>query len=229
MKILSIDTSTKNFSLALSEDEEILTYKNIKLCKNLDSSVVPSIENLLKGKKIALSKLGGIAVGLGPGSFTSLRVGLSAVKALAFALEIPVVGISSLDVLAIGVSQEKAYVCTVCDARRGLVYGCSYQKNKEVLRRHSPYLLTELNILLDQINQDAVFAGDGNVLYRDQIEKQMKHKGLNATYEKEGLWFPQARFIPLLVMDRFRKKKFDNLEMLSPLYLYPEDCQVVKK
>src|SRR3989304_5415259 len=106
MKILSIDTSTKTFSLAVSDGEEILRSRNIKITRVLSSSIIPSIHQILKKAGIALSQLDGFAVGLGPGSFTSLRVGLSTIKAFALATGKPVVGIPSLDVLALNVLER---------------------------------------------------------------------------------------------------------------------------
>ena len=82
MKILSIDTSTKNFSLAVSKDGRVLRYRNIFLDKVLESSIIPSIEGILKSADVRFKDLDGFAIGLGPGSFTSLRVGLSTIKSI---------------------------------------------------------------------------------------------------------------------------------------------------
>ena len=128
MNILTLETSTRKFSLAVSRDEKILVSKSMVLNGVLSSSIIPAIDKLLKSAGLPLSDIHGFTIGLGPGSFTSLRVGLSTVKALNLATGKPVVGIASLDALALGVlSQTQAPICTLCDARRNLVYSCFYQ------------------------------------------------------------------------------------------------------
>ena len=83
MLILSIDTSTKHFSLAVSENGTVLGSKSLKSKKVLSSTIIPAIEKVLKKAGVTLDKIDGFAVGLGPGSFTSLRVGVATVKGLA--------------------------------------------------------------------------------------------------------------------------------------------------
>ncbi|MBU0467809.1 MAG: tRNA (adenosine(37)-N6)-threonylcarbamoyltransferase complex dimerization subunit type 1 TsaB [Candidatus Omnitrophica bacterium] len=128
MRILSIDTSTKHFSLAVSENEKVLSSKNLKSKKVLSSTIIPAIEQVLKKAGVTLSQIDGFAVGLGPGSFTGLRVGVSTVKGLAYATNKPIVGIPSLDVLALNIKRKNAQVCTICDAKRNMVFGCVYDK-----------------------------------------------------------------------------------------------------
>src|SRR5689334_14283291 len=113
MKLLAIDTSTNHFSVAVAEDDRVLAKENIVLTKVLENSIIPVINGVLTRAKIPLSQLDGFAVGLGPGSFTSLRVGLSTVKAFCMALQKPVVGIPSLDIIARGVDLKKGQVCVL--------------------------------------------------------------------------------------------------------------------
>ena len=128
MKIFALDTSTTNhFSLAIVDGDKILASQNSTSNKVLSSSIIGYIGDVLKKAKVKLSDIDGFAVGLGPGSFTSLRVGVSTVKALAFATSKPLIGIVSHDVLAMNV-QKNSQVCVVTDAKRQLVYGCLYEK-----------------------------------------------------------------------------------------------------
>lgn len=223
MKLLSIDTSTRNLSLAVSKDEKILAFQNVKLDKILSSSIIPRIQGILEKGKISLKALDGFAVGLGPGSFTSLRIGLATIKGLAFATQKPVVGISSLDILAMNVAENDVQICTVCDAKRQLVYSSLYQKKGSVLKRSGPYLLASIDDVLDGIQGKTLFIGDGIPLYREAI---LKKKQVKLVDEKK--WSPQARQLAGLALKRFRAKKFkgDNVNKLAPMYLYPEDCQV---
>jgi len=202
MNILAIDTSTKNFSLAIAKDGKVVRYRNIFLDKVLESSMIPAIEKILKDSKLKFKDLDGYAVGLGPGSFTSLRVGLSTIKAFALTTGKPVVGISSLDVIAMGVLDEKAdQICTIMDARRKQIYGCIYSRHCEeraqrggdeatpsveagdcfalrarndrtFLKRQTDYSLTTIDVLLDSVHGQTLFVGDGVVLYRDLIKEK---------------------------------------------------------
>ena len=99
MKLLAIDTSTRNYSLALAQDEKISLSKNIILKDVLSSSMILEVEKSLKKLKWSFKQIDAYIVGLGPGSFTSLRIGLSTVKGFAFATGKPVIGISSLDAI----------------------------------------------------------------------------------------------------------------------------------
>ena len=225
MNLLCIDTSTKNLSLAVSNNEKILKFRNAKLSRPLDLSIIPSIKRILDDAKMPVGGLDGFAVGLGPGSFTSLRVGLSAIKGLAFAVRKSVIGISSLDILAMNV-RENARICTLCDARRDLVYACFYEKKGLVLKRKSGYLLANIGDVLKQIDGETAFIGDGLKLYKDDIKRA---KGITPKFIDEKYIFPQARHMVPLVLARFQKGKPDNIEKLVPLYLYPDHCQIKRK
>ena len=222
MKILALETSSKTFSLAVADGEKILCSRNVVLDKVLSSSIIPNIQRVLRKAGWKLSDIDGIAVGLGPGSFTSLRVGLATVKGLAFAAQKPLVGIPSLDVLAMGAAGEpEETVCTLNDARRNLVYACFYANRGGCIERISDYLLTNIDDVLLRIKGKTLFVGDGAALYHDQLGKK-KH----CRIADKKFWSPQAKRMIPLALERFRKKAYDSLEQLNPLYLYPEDCQV---
>ncbi len=119
MYFLSIESSAKNFALAVSHDDKVLRFRNVISNKVLENSIITAIDKLLLSAGLDLNKLDAFAIGLGPGSFTSLRVGLSTVKAFAFALNKPVVGICTLDTIAEGVKDADCdEVCVIVDARR---------------------------------------------------------------------------------------------------------------
>lgn len=226
MKILALETSTKNFSLAVTKDPRKIFQRNIKLKGVLSSSIIPAIDQILKRSEIELKDLDGLTVGLGPGSFTSLRVGLSTVKGLSFAWGIPVVGISSLDVLAMNIKNSPTrQICVLCDAKRNLVYACLYRKVGDKLFKRSDYLLIGIEELLGKIDCDTIFIGDAIPLFQEKI---MKAVAARVFFADEKDWCPQAKELVLLSQERFKKKKFDPLETLVPLYLYPKDCQVRK-
>ena len=224
MNLLAIDTSTKHFSLAVARDGKVQRYRSILLKKVLSDSIMPAIQGILKKAGLTLAQIDGFAVGLGPGSFTSLRVGLATVKGLAFALKKPVVGVPSLDVLALNVTGD-GQVCVVCDAKRNMVYACLYQKKGDALKRKSKYLLADIKDVLKRIKGEVTFVGDGVPLFRETIEKTA---GMKARFAGEKQMYPRAKHLATLALKRFEAKDYDAPETLVPLYLYPEDCQVQK-
>jgi len=230
MNILSLETSTRQFSLAISREEKILIQKNMILNGVLSSSIIPSIEKLLKSAKLSFEKIDGFVIGLGPGSFTSLRVGLSTVKALSFATRKPVVGIASLDALALGVlSPAQTRICALADARRNLVYSCLYENKKGRLKRISDYSLSSVKDLVKKINRETLFVGDGIKLFREEISKLISEREtLKIDFAPEKFWYPQAKYLAALAAKRFQQKKYDDPDRLVPLYLYPDNCQVTR-
>lgn len=225
MNILALDTSSRHFSLAVVKDGKTLRFRNIVLKKVLSDSIMPAIGGILKKAGLTIADLDGFAVGLGPGSFTSLRVGLATVKGLAFATGKPVAGVPSLDVLALNGAGD-GQICVVCDAKRNLVYACLYQKKGAVLRRKGKYLLTDIGNVLKQVKGDVTFVGDGIPLFRAVIEKTA---GIKPHFAGEKQMYPQAKCLAALAMERFEAKEYDAAGSLVPLYLYPQDCQVVKR
>jgi tRNA threonylcarbamoyladenosine biosynthesis protein TsaB len=231
MYFLSFETSTKIFSLALNKDEKVLRYRNIKTALVLEDTILPAMDKILDSAGIKFSQLDGFAIALGPGSFTSLRVGLSTVKAFAMATDRPVVGIPTLDIVASGIQNQSFLndeICVINDARRGKVYACIYGPKG----RKTDYLLTSLEDVLDKVHGTTLFTGDGLGLYRKDIEDAYKkysvQKGsaYKCLFADEKWWYPQSKVMAALAYERFRNKQYDDAASLLPLYLYPQDCQV---
>jgi tRNA threonylcarbamoyladenosine biosynthesis protein TsaB len=223
MNILALDTSTQRLSLAVAQGQRVVRYRNRRLVRPLSSSIMPGINKILKDAGVPLKGIDGFAVGLGPGSFTSLRVGLSTVKGLAFVTGKPVVGISSLDIVALNAPAGAPQVCVLMDARRDMVYACLYVKKGEVLRRVSDYLLTDIKDVLRKVKGPTVFIGDGAALYREAIEGARPVKPIFAG-PREG--FPDARCLVDLALKKFQDGPTDDVDRLVPMYLYPDHCQV---
>ncbi len=219
MYFVSFETSTKIFSLAVNKDEKVLRYRNLKTASVLEDVILPALDKILDSAGIKFSQLDGFAIALGPGSFTSLRVGLSTVKAFAMATGRPVVGIPTLDSIAHGISKTRSdhydEICVINDARRGKVYACFYDPKG---LRKSDYLLTSLDDVLEKAHGKTLFVGDAVGLYRNCLSKFFFAEG--------KYWYPQAKVMAHLAYERFRNKQYDDAAKLLPLYLYPQDCQV---
>jgi tRNA threonylcarbamoyladenosine biosynthesis protein TsaB len=245
MYFLSFETSTKTFSLAINKDEKVLRYRNLKAALVLEDSILPTVDKILVSAGIKFSQIDGFAIALGPGSFTSLRVGLSTVKAFAMSTAKPVVGIPTLDIIAhgvdLGVCDE---ICVINDARRGKVYACLYgpkgrsssptlsvNRTLPVVRK-SDFLLISLDDVLAKVHGKTIFVGDAIGLYRKDIEEAYqqyngkKNSICKCLFADEKWWYPQSKVMAALAYERFRNKQYDDAASLLPLYLYPQDCQV---
>ncbi len=224
MKILAVEASTGLLSLAVIDDRTILRYRNINLGRRLCSQLVPEVNRILGKAGIPLSDIEGFAVGLGPGSFTSLRVTVAAVKAFAFALGKPIVGVSSLDILAMSVLEEDVRICAISDAKRNLLYAGFYHKRQGCLNREGRYLLIGRDELLKKITHNTIFVGDGILLLKRWLTDI--NIGVAIRFADEKFWKPSARCLAILARERFNKQDYDNPSKLRPLYLYSADCQV---
>ncbi len=234
MHFLSIETSTQNLAIALSRGDQVLAARTLNMQRVLEHSLMPAVDQICASARVHLEALDAFAVGLGPGSFTSLRIGLSTVKAFAMALRKPVVGIGSLDVIAEGFKHADCdEVCVLVDARRQMVYSALYKKSAKGLKRMGKYQLSDLASVLEKVHGRTMFAGDGLMLYQPQIEKAYalhgaESPGCRALFSPERFWFPNASHLAKLAYERLSKGQSDDPSRLVPVYLYAHDCQVDK-
>ncbi len=228
MKILAVDTSTKHLSLAISDGDKTIASRNVRPRKDLSMCITFDIERVLAKANVRLTDLDGFVVGLGPGSFTSLRVGLSMLKAFVMVTMKPVVGVSSLDAIAMNVRTSRVrkalQVCVINDARRGMVYSSLYDKKDGTLVRRREYQLEPIEKVLDGLEGEVVFIGDAIPGYRDRI--MVMAQKFTPVFEVEKHWLPKAQELARIGYQRLLKGEVDNIDTLAPLYLYPEDCQV---
>lgn len=222
MKILAIDTSTKFLSLGVFIDGKIYEY-NLEVGPKLSSFLVITISKVLKALDLELKDLDYFVCGLGPGSFTGMRVGLSTMKGLSWAAAKPLIGISTLDILAMNaLAYGNKMIIPVIDARRDLIYSCFYRNENNFPKKISPYLLVSKEELLKKFKQPSALLGDALILYKEDILKSMPA----ATLLDKDAWYPKAHNIIQLALLRIKNKKFDDLLKINPIYIYPKECQI---
>ena len=227
MKILGIDTSSKFLNIALAEDEDIIKEESYLLDRRHASQLVPKIAELLKKSRVAINKIDVFMIGIGPGSFTGLRIGVSAVKGFGIATGKPCIGVASIDSIACnaaGGEYENKDIVPIIDAKRGQVYSAVYRIKNSKIKRSSDYMLLPIDKLMSKIKTQAVFLGDAVPLYRDNI-LSINQK---AIFLGEECWYPGAWNLIKLGFSKLKKTKKISLDKLTPLYLYPEDCQIKK-
>jgi tRNA threonylcarbamoyladenosine biosynthesis protein TsaB len=224
--ILSADTSSERFSLALLRGKRLIGRFKAISPNRQSSDMLPETDRLLKSESLSIKDIGLFCVGLGPGSFTGLRIGVTAMRAMALVLNKPIVGVASIDAIARNAPTCKEPLCVIIDAKQNKVYTRFYRYRNGVLVSSSRIMLVEIKNLLDKLKVPVFFLGDGIKLYKDILLKQGARKNILAN---EEMWYPDAGVIGELGVERFRKKGRDSVFTLNPLYVYRKECQVVKK
>lgn len=224
MIVLGIETSTPQTSVALGTEREILAATQLTGRARQDA-VVPAIEHLLRWTGLELAAVGGVAVGLGPGLFTGLRVGVQAGKSIAQVLNVPIVGIASLDALAFGVRHTSRLIGAVVDARRGEVFYGFYRSVPGGVMRVGEYQVAPPDHLaadVEALGEEVLLAGNGAILYRRQLE------GAGGRVEfASAVWaHPHAQALVELAVPRFLREEFDRLLDVVPLYLRKSDAEI---
>ncbi|MBU1869046.1 MAG: tRNA (adenosine(37)-N6)-threonylcarbamoyltransferase complex dimerization subunit type 1 TsaB [Candidatus Omnitrophica bacterium] len=222
MRILAIDTSSKFLCLGVYDDGKIYEY-NVETGKKLSGLITLTIERVLKALGLGVGDIDYFAVGLGPGSFTGMRVGASTIKGLSWVMKKPVIGISTLDIIAENAAPTSNDVVPIIDAKRGLVYCAIYKKASGVIaKRKSPYLLLTFKELSCKLKANSLLFGDACEVYRQDILKDVK----GAVILDKEHWYPKAHNIIKLALERQKAKKISNAFKIEPIYLYPKECQI---
>ncbi|HTL71630.1 MAG TPA: tRNA (adenosine(37)-N6)-threonylcarbamoyltransferase complex dimerization subunit type 1 TsaB [Candidatus Eisenbacteria bacterium] len=205
MKILALDTSSRILSVAIADESSLLFESERPADGGHSSSLAPEIDGLLRGGRLGWDDIDVIAVGLGPGSFTGLRVGMATAKTLAWSLGKKLVGVASLEAVAAAAAAESgaSRFAVLLDAKRGQFYGALYEKKNGSLReKMRPAVLTPAELARwPEAEKIAV----------------------------EGAVHPRARFVASIGARLFREKKFLDPFRAEPLYLHPRDCNATIK
>jgi tRNA threonylcarbamoyladenosine biosynthesis protein TsaB len=224
MIVVGIETSTPRTSVAIGSDREILGAISLA-AKARQEVVTPALERLCAWADVELSQVGGVAVGVGPGLFTGLRVGVQTAKTLAQVLAVPIVGITSLDALAFSVRHTHKLIVTVIDGRRGEVFYAVYRALPGgVVRGHDYAVATPDHVCaeLETIPGEMLAVGDGAILYRNQFEELGSRVEFASTIRAH----PEAAALVELAVPRFLREEHDRLNEVRPLYLRKSDAEI---
>ena len=207
VKILGIETSTDVGSLALVEGKNVLARGDIDTHLRHSSRLIPLLDELLREAGWTAEELEGIGVGLGPGSFTGIRVGLAVGRGLAYGLKIPLAGAGSFAALARAVAAGNGRVVVISDARRGRLYGALYEKNGNLIRElKAPRL----------INNAEAIAWSGGASVVSPHWKRLRSV-LPGVSGREV--FPRAEWVARITEERLKNDSEVDPEELKPIYL----------
>ncbi len=225
MLILGIETATEQVGVAIGGHEGVLGLHELSRGRRHAETLVPAIEFLCRQADVELAELGCIAVDVGPGLFTGMRVGMATGKALAQALRIPMIGISSLDLLAFPLRHTDRVIAAVIDAKRGELFYAFYRQVPGGVQR-----VTELSVgrpeelIADLLarGQESVCVGAGALRYRGDIAEAV----VRVEFAEQYLAHPSAAPLVQLAHAKALREDWVNPWDLQPLYLRRPDAQI---
>lgn len=215
MKALAIDTSNYVLGISLIDETHVIGEYITNLKKNHSVRAMPAIDSLLKECDIVPQDLDKIIVATGPGSYTGVRIGVSIAKTLAWSLNIPIIGVSSLEALAANGRFFDGYICPLFDARRGQVYTGLYQSTDEgliVIEEDQNVLLEDWAAFLKEKRKPILFLGNDVHIHLDTIKEKLMEQ---AVIGKQPIQNPRASELAFLGLN----KQASDVHVLVPNYI----------
>lgn len=224
MIVLGIETATARVGCALGGVEGVLAEFHASRGRRHAETLVPAIEFVCASAQVELSEVSVVAVDVGPGLFTGLRVGVATAKAVAQALRVPMIGLSSLDLLAYPLKTSERLVVPVIDARRDEVYWASYRQVPGGIQRLTDYRLStprELALELGATAETCLVVGDGALRYADLL-------GAEHGVEVGSRWnaYPSPGALVQLAQPKALREDFVRPSELEVLYLRRSDAEI---
>ena len=226
MIILSIDSATPVAGVAIVDNNKILAENFLNTGNTHSEKLLPLIKQTLEGVKLELKSIDGIAVSIGPGSFTGLRIGLATAKALSQVAGIKLVAIPTLDALAQNLAGIAQLICPILNARKGEVYTALYQSNSVELIRQSEYTALSPSALCDELRdlgKPVTFLGDGVFEYKEIIASLL---GSQAHWAPLHQLLPRAASLAVLGLKELEQGKGENIFTLKPFYLRKSEAEI---
>lgn len=222
MLILGIDTATDQVSVAIGGHEGVLGSVTLARGRRHAETLAPAVDFLRQQTGIGLDELGVVAVDVGPGLFTGMRVGVATAKAMAYALRIPVIGVPSLDLVAFPLRMTSRLIVAAVDARRGELFYAFYRPVPAGVQRVTPHQVGTPQEVASQIvavGEECLLVGDGARRYADEFE------GLSEVIlADQEVAHPSAASLVQLAHAQALREEFVNVWELEPLYLRKPDA-----
>ena len=254
MKILALDSSGLVASVALAEDDNLIAEYTIQYKKTHSQTLLPMLEEIRDMVELDLSSVDAIAVAAGPGSFTGLRIGSATAQGLAFAMEKPIVPVSTLEGLAYQMYGTDAVVCPIMDARRSQVYTGIYEfvdrghgYDMHVIKEQCALSFDEIADSLNNIGRKVVFVGDGIPVFRRRMTEVMQvpytlapaHRNrqsaaciaaLGSVYYAQGKFVSGAEHIPeYLRLSQAEREREQELHKVIYRDMAPDDVPYISR
>jgi len=226
MRILAVDTASKSCSAALVEQDRVLSESVLSTGETHSKTLMGLVGGVIQSANVLLSDIDAFAVTRGPGSFTGLRIGISVVKGFAAAGDKPVVGVSTLDALALPFCFSECLICPMLDAKRKEVYFARYRfvKNGGMHKEAEDNVMAPEKVISD-IHEPCFFIGDGSVVYHDLISDTM---GNLAVFAPPFANLIRASVVGYLGGEKIKTNDIYTAGSLEPLYLRQSDAEIKK-
>ncbi len=209
--ILNIETATKNCSVAIAKNGTTILCKEIaEIGYSHAEKLHVFIEEILKETQLTFKDLSAIAVSQGPGSYTGLRIGVSAAKGLCFALDIPLISVDTLLVLARKMTVQNGFIIPMIDARRMEVYSAIFDSKHNKIRNTEAQIIDSTSF--SEVSETIYFIGDCNEKCKTVLTKN------NFVFLDE-ITFPSANEMSRISFEKFTKNQFEDVAYFEPFYL----------
>jgi len=223
--VLGIETATIHTGVALVSERGVLASAELGGERAGHELIVPVLERLLDWVGADMAQVGGIAVDVGPGLYTGMRVGIATAKTFAQTLPAPIVGLASLDVLAFMHRTSPHVICATLDAKRGEVFYAFYRPVPGGVTREGGHLVAPPDGLAAEIaarGHPVLVVGNGALVYRRSFEEAVG-EGEFGSPERA---FPSAAALADLAVPRFLREEHDSLQDVEPIYLRKTDAEI---
>ncbi len=219
MKILGLDSSGMTASVAVVEEDLLVAEYSVNYKKTHSQTLVPMLNEIAKMTELDMESLDAIAIAKGPGSFTGLRIGSATAKGLGFALNKPIVEISTTEGLAYNMFGTDRLICPIMDARREQVYTGLYEFEKDTLKTIVPAAAEPVEDTINRINamnRPVIFLGDGVKVFKNKLDELLR---VPVVYAPAGKNLQSAASIAALGLIAFKEGKAIPASEHVPDYL----------
>ncbi|HDR47036.1 MAG TPA: tRNA (adenosine(37)-N6)-threonylcarbamoyltransferase complex dimerization subunit type 1 TsaB [Geoalkalibacter subterraneus] len=221
--ILAIDTTTSAGSAAVCRGTKLLSENYFNTGARHAERITAAIDRALIDADVTLEEIDLFAVIRGPGSFTGVRVGMAAAKGLSLALDKPLVGISSLQALAMNAAGCTGQICAMLDARKKEVYAGLYHVRQGRASACCPERVASPAAVVEQIGEPTLFVGEGAMVYREVIESAL---GTQARFVEGPLNWPRASMAALLAGADSQASENCSARLVKPVYLRASEAEI---
>jgi len=224
--LLTIETATLASGVALATADKLVAEIIVQTKKTHSERLMPHIEQLLELGQVAKEDITAIAVSIGPGSFTGLRIGLATAKALAYVWNVPVIGVSTLAALAYACPAPNSLICPLLDAQKGNVYQAVYRWEKGILQEVIPPRVIAHQEAINELASQplpVIMLGEGAVLFQEAIVAAADPIELAPPH----IILPRAGSVALLGHQLLRQGIRHDVMTLEPLYIRRSEAEVL--
>jgi tRNA threonylcarbamoyladenosine biosynthesis protein TsaB len=225
MLILGIETATMTGGVALINERRVISEYTLNVRTTHTARLMPALDQILRDSSIDKHEIDGIAISMGPGSFTGLRIGMATAKGLALGLDVPLVGVPTLDALAHNIPFAMYQICPMLDARKKEVYYSlfRYEQADSSLQRQVPYQVVSPDELVKGIDEKTIFLGDAVDVYRDFVSERL---GELALFVPDAQRLPRAATVAEMGLLKLKAGEHLDIASAEPIYIRPSDAEL---